>query len=277
PCTSSSTSVQLCGDGNSENFIAHAYNFQSWPFVIDPALDSSQLYQSVNFYDRLNVTWKYKVAKIGGGWGDWISMNTSSHLIYVIYSSPPYENPLYDFALDKACHYAVNEQSLSGVAGQLCVDIKTDLSFDPEDSHTGGNPLVLYDKQNQPFAMCWDHVDLMTYLARSLGIVPTPYISFAGCMDGQGCWYYYVTDDGTMMPTFQIEHGVHDEAEVNPHFGCHFYAHIDGTFYDPSYGETGLKGFIEKSPPTDSHPLTPIARISTWVPLWHPTGWTCPH
>jgi hypothetical protein len=84
-----SASVQIKGIGNTENFAAQSATFHNWTWSSgELQLESSTLYESVNFYDTLDVTWYYRVQKPAGGWGDWVEMNQSQHLLYTTLTTP---------------------------------------------------------------------------------------------------------------------------------------------------------------------------------------------
>ncbi|MBR6075372.1 MAG: hypothetical protein IKP87_08710, partial [Victivallales bacterium] len=45
------------------------------------------------------VNWQYRTRRLSGAWGDWVSMNTSSHILYTVDSTPA-ASTLYDLGLD---------------------------------------------------------------------------------------------------------------------------------------------------------------------------------
>jgi len=115
------TSVQVKGDGNTENFFAAGAIFRSWTWSAgELQLSSSTLHSSVNFYDTLNVTWYYRVAKSGGGYGSWVEMNQSQHLLYTTLGIPtsPEASPHVDI-LDWACHWSANQASADAVCSAM--------------------------------------------------------------------------------------------------------------------------------------------------------------
>lgn len=84
---------------------------------------------------------------------------------------------------------------------------------------------------------------------------------------------------------------VYDGVPANPHFAFHAETLVNGTYYDPSYGTTGLITFQEAAPagypyydpyPTnyyDNH--TPAATRQTGSSFppgtVHKVNYTCPH
>jgi hypothetical protein len=115
------TSVQVGGVGNKENFYAAGAIFHRW--VWDPGeliVISSPLYDSVNIYDKLIVKWRYRVKKLDGGRGEWVEMNTSSHLLYITLAKPklPEINPHVEI-IDYACRWARNEMTTESVCSAI--------------------------------------------------------------------------------------------------------------------------------------------------------------
>lgn len=116
-----SASVQVKGDGNTENFAAQGATFHNWTWSSgELQLESSPLYASVNFYDTLDVTWYYRVEKLAGGWGDWVEMNESTHLLYTTLTTPtsPEATP-HEVIIDYACRWAANASTAGGVCSDL--------------------------------------------------------------------------------------------------------------------------------------------------------------
>lgn len=116
-----SASVQVKGVGNTENFAAQGATFHNWAWSSgELQLESSPLYASVNFYDTLDVTWYYRVEKLAGGWGDWVEMNGSTHLLYTTLTTPtsPEATP-HEVIIDYACRWAANETTEGGVCSSM--------------------------------------------------------------------------------------------------------------------------------------------------------------
>ena len=128
-----STSVQVKGDGNTENFDAQGATFHNWTWSSgELQLESSPLYASVNFYDTLDVTWYYCVEKLAGGWGDWVEMNQSQHVLYTTLTTPtsPEATP-HVVIISNACHWAANQQTADSVCqGMLDNGFKTNYVWD---------------------------------------------------------------------------------------------------------------------------------------------------
>jgi len=112
-----STGVQVKGTGNTENFAPTSVTFHNWTWANDELqILSSTLYNSVNFYDSLNVTWAYRTTKIDGSWGPWIEMNESRHKLYTTHDDPvdPESTPHVDI-LDLACRWGKNGATIEDV------------------------------------------------------------------------------------------------------------------------------------------------------------------
>ena len=116
------TSVQVKGYGNTVDFAVQGATFHNWIWSSGELQleDSSPLYASVNFYDTLDVTWYYRVEKLAGGWGDWVEMNKSTHLLYATLTTPtsPEARP-HEVIIDSACRWAANETAEGGVCSAL--------------------------------------------------------------------------------------------------------------------------------------------------------------
>ena len=90
----------------------------------------------------------------------------------------------------------------------------------------------------------------------------------------------YVYDTWEWGPSFWLIKGAHDEAPANPHYLFHSEALSGGTYYDPSYGTTGLISFSEAAP---AHPPDAAATRRTGSALparpqsEHKVLWPCPH
>ncbi|MFH1739722.1 MAG: hypothetical protein ABIH23_11990 [bacterium] len=267
-----STSTQVGGDGNTENFDAQNENMQSWPKVTT-ILQSSQLYQSVNFYDTLNVTWRYRVARLSGGWGDWVNMNTSTHKIYTTYSNP-YGTP-YDLALDKACHYAANQTGLPGIPSAICTGIKNDnaVCYDYTDKDDPPHhPLETYGEDGGSY--CVDIAGLMMTLSHSVGPTAGPLYVWGGCTSTTRCLYKY----GAAWTSMRAIQSAEDSTPANPHLVHHVEMTIGGVYYDACYGVTGVISVSETAPATDQHPTAAVRQFHSWS--WsseHQVDWTCPH
>jgi hypothetical protein len=116
-----STTVQVKGDGNKANFFAQESAFQNWTWSSgELQLYSSSLSNSVNFFDTLDVTWSYQVKNLSGGWGEWVEMNQSKHILYITLATPvtPEAKP-HVTILDYACRWATNRNT----EDEVCVGI----------------------------------------------------------------------------------------------------------------------------------------------------------
>jgi len=237
-----STSVQVKGNGNKENFISTGAYFHHWTW--NPGelqLSSSQLYGSVNFYDSLDVTWCYCVQRPGGGWGGWVEMNQSSHLLYTVDNTPA-ADPLYDLGLDKACRYADGEADF---AEAINIGIASDIYYNPGKlPHLhGSDSLGIFERGEAQ--CCCNAWLLSTLIAHISSESPQPLYGWCGCtasiIDFYRCGDWW-------GPSFQCVRPATDGADLNPHFTFHMEVPFDGVVYDPSYGLTGWPAILEKAP-----------------------------
>ncbi len=105
-----SASVEVKGAGNTENFYPQGATFHNWTWSPgELELESSPLYESVNFYGTLDITWYYRVQNLAGGWGDWVEMNQSKHWLFTTLTTPtsPEATP-HEVIISNACCWAAN-------------------------------------------------------------------------------------------------------------------------------------------------------------------------
>ncbi len=225
---------------------------------------------------KLAIPIKFEISIDNGNvWGDG---GSPTQEFFVIEDSPQ-ESPLYDLALDKACGYVNGD---SNIADKLNSGVDSDITYDPS-IDVGGNPLYLYPSGP---AQCSNHANLLRYLASSIGINATLVYVWGGCSNTTVDFFKYHTWWG---PSFRVLKGAHDGASVNPHFTFHVLTNINGTYFDPSYGSTGIINLDETAPAGVQYttnyityqPHTVAASRQTgssWPPAnIHLVDWTCPH
>ncbi|MGI6496480.1 MAG: hypothetical protein ACOX5G_10425 [Kiritimatiellia bacterium] len=263
------TSVQIKGDGNTENFYPDGATFHNWTWSSgELQLDSSPLCASVNFYDTLDVTWYYRVEKLAGGWGDWVEMNESTHLLYTVDATPA-ASPLYDRGVDKGCRYA---NGASDFAGAINTGLADDLLYEP----TGctSHDLGIFDIGS---GQCCCHASVFSVLISHVtSSSPATEDCWGGCSSSTHCHFKY---SGWWGPTFQCQRPVEDSVDANPHFNFHVEVPYNGTVYDPSYGLTGWATLLETAPAIpNAHPNAAVFQSGSWPPATaHAVDWTCPH
>ncbi len=190
----SSTVVQVRGvkvASDDENFFPESMIFpQHWPVMSSPVLKSSPLYQSVNFYDTLDVNWQYRVRKLDGTFPDWnspyvITMNQSNHKIYTTYDSPqPPMLPCWKEVIDRATFYAANAITQKDIRSKITVSInQSGFTYDGSKSHTTGYDLLHLSNRNLPVGVtrgllddtwvdCRDCSNYFSVLCKSIGDNP---------------------------------------------------------------------------------------------------------
>ena len=102
------------------------------------------------------------------------------------------------------------------------------------------------------------------------------------------CWFWW-QDNPPAGPSgsddyccFQLDKGAHDDAGADPHFTFHAESLSGGTYYDPSYGTTGLPSTLELAPGHPvGNPTYPAATVRTGN-AFPPSNqcdsqWECPH
>jgi len=153
-----STSVQVKGTGD-ENFFPQGAWFHTWDWSGSGIqLTSSPLRGSVGKYNKMDVSWKYRVKKKSDDdCGDWVDMNSSSHLVYVVYDTPksPMSVPWTE-VLDYSCVWADGEMTASGVFTAITTGAYNNSGKDYYgwDSHTSGEIFNLTDFFSDTGADC---------------------------------------------------------------------------------------------------------------------------
>ena len=268
------TSVQVRGLGNKENFNAKGAIFHRWSWVPgELVLLSSSLYNSVNYYDRLEICWQYRVRKLSGGWGDWVDMNCSSHVLYTV-DSIPAAIPLYDLGVDKACRYANGSVNY---AAAINAGFAGDIYYKPTGCTV--HDLGIFSAR---YGQCCCHAyGLSLLLAHVTSEHPTVEYCWGGCANDTICIYNY---RGWIGPSFQCQRPAVDYVGADPHFLFHVEVPFRGTVYDPAYGLTGWAPMLEFAPAvtnsTVRHPAAADFKHGLNLPgslQVHFVNWTCGH
>ena len=231
---------------------------------------SSPLYNSVNYYDGLEVRWQYCVKKLSGGWGDWVDMNSSSHVLYTVDSTPA-ASPLYDLGVDKACRYANGNADYaaainSGFAGEILYDP----SFRPH--------LHDLDIFTIKIGECCCHASVFScLLSHVTSEEPAVEYCWGGCANDVICRYN--VGSWRHGPSFRCQRPAVDSAEANPHFVFHVEVPFRGAVYDPAYGLTGWAPMLEFAPAiTNKHPDISEFQSGLNLPAKiHNVDWNCGH
>lgn len=245
---SNSTSVEVKGvaaNADDENFHPESATFHNWTWSSgELVLSSSPLYASVNYYDTLDIKWQYRVEKPDGGFGAWVDMNESNHKLYTTYETP-IESPLYDFALEKACGYAVNKSTPSTIASELMNGVHVDITYDPQVSTIPAEPL---DEYTAGGTVCGGNAILMKYLAESVGVAGDVKYIWGGSSSTTVCFYKFPSS--WWGPSFKVLKPAHPDKKVgaDPVFTYHALTLIASAYYDPSYGAAGLIALNKTAP-----------------------------
>ena len=262
-------SVQVRGLGNKENFNANGAIFHRWSWVPgELVLLSSSLYNSVNYYDRLEICWQYRVRKLSGGWGDWVDMNCSSHVLYTV-DSIPAAIPLYDLGVDKACRYA---NGSANYAAAINTGFAGDIYYLP----TGctQHDLGIF---SEGYGQCCCHAYVLSLLlAHVTKEHPPVEYCWGGCANDVVCVYNY---RGWIGPSFQCQRPAVDYVGADPHFLFHVEVPFMGMVYDPAYGLTGWAPILEFAPAiTDKHLNKSGFQSGHNLPAKiHRVDWSCGH
>jgi hypothetical protein len=86
----------------------------------------------------------------------------------------------------------------------------------------------------------------MRCLLRSVGLNASVVYLWGGCRADTRCYYLYA--GGLGQCSFRVLLAAHDDAPLDPHFTYHAVTESAGTYYDPSYGTTGMVALDETAP-----------------------------
>ena len=269
---SSAKEVMVKGLGNGVSFMPCPTSFFQWDEDGDGlVLVSSQLPDGVDYYDTLDVEWMYCVRKSDSSWGGWVLMNRTSHVLYIVDSTPSAQ-PLYDFGVDKACRYA--DGSLD-FARAINVGLASEIIYDPtaETSHDLG----IYDIGR---GQCCFHAFVFSLLISHVSShSQTPVYCWGGCGMSVWCLFKMRSGESVWQPSFQCQRPSTDGVPANPHFTFHVEVPVGDAVYDPAYGVTGWAPLLEVAPATTNGHLRP-ASFQSGVSLprtEHEVDWFCGH
>ena len=245
------------------------------------------------------LRWSYSLDK-----KTWFSMPTTGpHKIYQV-DDTPLENPLYDFALEKACGYVNGEpdvpECVSAEIGRLNPTgpqkgKRTDCDvpeYKPSAIINYMNPLEIYkDSTGAPaYCLCWDYADLMRYLCRSVGDAASLRFMWGGTASNNRKYYLTGSDrtrfinngrtiDAALVKSdgdsFQVKAEKNGKAEKDPHFTYHALTVCNTKTYDPTYGKvSNLTTALPCKAPGCSRQLG-----TSWPPSNHTAEvtWSCAH
>ncbi len=196
----------------------------------------------------------------------------------------------YDLAFDKVVEYAAGLSDTGGVAAAIMSGVDARLVFNAE-----ANPAIvqhileLYGMPSNVKAACNYHAPLMEYLCSVSGMDAEHIYVFGGVTFLEINRYQYNGLLGLEWVSIQVEAAPKDDEPENPHYLFHMQVVVDGVFYDPSYGTTGLLTDLEVAVPYSGNGVVPPVTGSTvYVPdkqfkygnfpgMGPIVQWTCPH
>jgi len=216
-------------------------------------MESSPLYGSNNFYDKLKIQWKYIVKKLDGSFpprSKAILVNTSEHeRIYTVFAQPT-TLPVYDLALEKVCkEYAANGHNINLIASRSNSGIDNDICYDP--GHRLPPRSVPLEAYTAGRCLCSDLAELLKLLSESTGIAGDVRFFWGGNSTSQQRFLFEfnpVTREGRAA-SFQADVNGHDRASLHQHFTFHAQTRISGIYYDPSFGTVGRASSLHQCQP----------------------------
>jgi len=215
-----------------------------------------------NAVKTLTPTFTWEVTFDGTSWCS--ANNIGPHTMYWT-NATPLENTLYDLALDKACGYVNGD---SDIPGKINSGMDSDITYDPAADHEHDLDIFSVGEGE-----CCCHAIVFRQLVRSVGVDGTITYIWGGCSSSYVDYYKY----GTWWVSFRVIKSAHDNAEANPHFTYHVETLVSGTYYDPSYGATGLISLDETAPTHNPYPAASRQTGSSLPGNVHYVDWTCPH
>ena len=199
---------------------------------------------------------------------DWSPAGSLGGTMYITDSTPS-ASPLWDFGLAKACGYVSGSPD---IGGSINSGLAAELYY-----RTCGctfHDLHIFD---WGYGQCCCHAAVFSLLVSHVGSVnPSPVFLWGGCSPTCECCYTY--EDWVYGPTFQCEALPQGSAPANPHFRFHVEVSYAGTYYDPSYGVTGLRDFLETAPACEGHPVAATRQTGSDLPSHeHDVAWQSPY
>lgn len=267
--------IRVRGQGR-ENFFPKNVVVKNWTFSeADLTFASSPLYNSVNYYDSLDIVWQYVAQRLDGTFPSWdqaIWMNTTGHRLYTTFAEPVrtesvsddqftdsdgFTNDIKDMfsqVYDVALEYATGAAKKAGnsthayaegfslaeaIAAALNVGIAKDVYYDP--GIWIPKPLDIL-KPGVNKALCWNNADLLRLLANNLGLSAQHRMFWGGYQAAETIMQLFLVKIGNTfagVASMQTPHCKYDGAESGQPFTYHVQTIIGGKYYDPSYGTEG--------------------------------------
>jgi hypothetical protein len=204
--------------------------------------------------------------------------NSGPHTFYWTYAAPLRPtfrdstngvsfDPVYVYALDKACTYANGETNASNAVFRIAAGIDGDISYDPSFGFPyGTHPLAGYTAACQ----CNDLAALLRGLIRTIGIDGDQIFIWAGPNGTTMRRYTYTTWTG---PSFRVLRAAHDSCGANPHFTFHSVIRVGTTLFDAAYGSAYPSLTFDET----ANNTTPQQVQSLIYSTVNTAAWTCPH
>ena len=190
----------------------------------------------VGLLDPMSVEWQYRIVGNQG----WITMNQTDHKIYVVYENPPTSSTrVFDKALDFAVDFADGQSELQPICLKLAEGVSNTVHYDPNAATAPSEPIkALTDHTTASHPVnCMIHARAMEQLVESLTNKSADSLYLWGGQNNNASGFYKV---GNKYHTLQITAQPEDVAGANPHFTYHSTTKVDGTYYDATYGTSGL-------------------------------------
>jgi hypothetical protein len=204
--------------------------------------------------------------------------NSGPHTFYWTYAAPLRPtfrdatngvsfDPVYVYALDKACTYANGETNASNAVFRVAAGIDGDISYDPSFGFGGGkHPLSAYTAACQ----CNDLAALLRGLIRTIGIDGDQIFIWAG---PNGTTMRRYTYSGWTGPSFRVVRAAKDSCPANPHFTFHSVIRVGTTLFDAAYGSAYPSLSFDET----ANNTTPQQVQSLLYDTVNTAAWTCPH
>lgn len=191
----------------------------------------------------------------------------------------------YDLTLDKNVEWATGLSESSAILSAICNGIAADIYYDPSTPTPYDHILIVHALGR---AQCEANVLLMIHHSKVAGIDADILYLWGGSTSNQLEQYEFVDGNLVYGASFRAGLPALDGAPSNPHFMFHVLTVSNGTYYDPSYGTTGLTVFDELMPPysgvfnvpplSGQVVITPSQQTGISLPgTALSTGWECPH
>ena len=272
--------IRVRGQGREKFFYKELF-VKNWTFSEgDLTFVSSPLYNSVNYYDSLDIVWQYVAQRLDGTFPSWdqaIWMNATGHRLYTTFAMPVTTesvqddvtggmfSKVYDVALEYATGaaqkaknskhaYAEGLSQPDAIAAALNAGIAEDVYYNP--GVWIPKPLDILTAKT---ALCWNNADLLRLLANNLGLSAQRHLFWGALPDfPENRQFFTVVEEGKdpQFATFQTTACAHDKAQNGAPFYYHAQTVIGGVYYDPSYGSIQKAGSLYQCPSAELHEST---------------------